>query len=241
MVLPEIYKHGFIMNVTEETIFEVKIGAEFMRNFNAVTESMAISLEKERLSVILGITNTYNRNGGPIQSTYANTHTQGDGDNLIAGNPFVDYLSLEASDLAFDALTDPDTGEPIEIGDARQIVAPRALRMKIWRAINARMVRTGDLTAAEVMMETDNPLSALDKPALFSNQYVRSVGGSATSYWVGDFKKAFGERVIYPPQVQMQDRSSESGFNRDIVSRIKVRRRSVPFVREWRYVQKHTA
>ncbi len=239
--LPEIGKEGFIVAATEELIREDKT-AQLLSNLNKAADSMALSREKERISVATGITNTYKRNGGPIQNTYGNTHTQGDFDNLIATNPLLDYESIEASDLAFSGITDPDTAEPIAFTGPRRMLVPEGLWVKAWRMANASTVRTGDLTAAEIEMTTGNPLAARggDFQPLTS-PYVASIDSSETTWFRGDFKGAFVERVYWPIQTFVEDRNSGVGFSRDIVFRLKVRRKTVVAVREPRLVQKHTA
>lgn len=239
IVYPEIYKDGFVMNITEEAIFEDKTG-RLLENFNKVAESMAINLEKERLSTVLGVTNTYSRNGGPEQNTYGNTHTQGDFDNLFASNPLTDYAALEAAMIGFAAVTDPETGEPIVLGQDLILLVPTEKIVKAGRVLNAIQVRT---TASSVETITGNPLAymgSVGTPRPLSNQYVGSVASSTTTWWLGNFKGAFVERVIIPTQVETQDRTSDMSFERDVVSRIRVKRRSAMGVKEPRKVQKHT-
>lgn len=242
IILPEVFKHGFILNITEETIFEDKTGL-VMQNFNKAAESMAITEEKERLSTALGITNTYARNGGPQQNTYGNTHTQGDFDNLIASNPLVDKTSLSVAKNAFADIIDPDTGEPIVLGTKYQIVVPDPLEWTLGDILGAKEYRsqpTRDASATQMI--SGNPINMGGRTyEPLSNQYVSSVGGSDTSWFMGAFMKAFVERVIYPTQVQVQDKTGPLSFDRDVISRVKVRRRTRSAAKEPRYVQKHTA
>jgi hypothetical protein len=242
IVLPEIYKYGFIMNITEEILFEDKT-AQVLANFNKVSESMAINLEKERLNVVLGVTSTYSRNGGAVQATYGNTHTNGDGDNLIATNPLRDRESLNTAKLYFNNLTDPDTGEPISMGRDYQIVVPDALEWTLGDLLSAREHQTTPaLGATAIRMKTDNPIYMGGRSyEPLSNLYVSTITGDDTTWFMGNFKKAFVERTIYPTTVEMQDRTSELAFSKDIVARVKVKRRSTPACKDWRYVQKHTS
>lgn len=241
VTLPRVDKKGFVLSLTEETIFEDKTG-QVMDAFNRSVEFLAINREKMRLSTILGVTNTYSRNGGPTQNTYGDTHTQGAGDNLIASNALVDKASLNASKAAFNLLTDPDTGEPIMLGKDLVIVVPDALEWTVAEILNATEYQTTpSLGSTAVRMKTINPIYIGGRTYTpVSNQYVYTVGSSATSWWIGNFKKAFVERVVYPEQIQTQDRSSDLSFSRDIVTRIKCRYKSAMGVRDWRYVQKHT-
>ena len=191
----------------------------------------------------MGITNTYSRNGGPQQSTYVNTHTQGDGDNLIASNPMVDKTSFNNMKYAFDRLTDPDTGEPILMDRAYQVVYPDALE---WTFADIMSVRTYEtrptLGATAVAMHTGNPISQGGRSYEgLSNQYVRSITSSDSTWFAGNFPRAFGERTLIPTQVQMEDRSGPLAFQRDVIARSKVRNKRRVVVLDWRYVQKHTA
>lgn len=251
IMLPEIYKYGFIMNLTEEILFEDKTG-QVMANFNKVAEAMAINLEKERLSVALGITSTYSRNGGPVQATYGATHTEGAGSNLVTSNPLADRVSLNNAKTAFNNLVDPDTGEPISMGRDYQIVVPDELEWTLGDLLTARGYSTDPVRATgvpyaasnvtAVSMQTDNPIFMGGRTyEPLSNLYVGSITGSPSTWFIGNFKKAFVERTIYPTQVEMQDRTSELGFSKDIIARIKVKRRSTPACKDWRYVQRHTA
>lgn len=242
IVLPEIFKYGFIMNITEETLFEDKTGL-VLQNFNKAAEAMAINLEKERLNTVLGITSSYSRNGGAVQATYGNTHTEGDGDNLIATNPLVNRDSFNNAKLYFNNLTDPDTGEPISMGRDYQVVVPDALEWTLGDILSAREYQTTpSLGATAIRMKSDNPIYMGGRSYQpLSNLYVSSITGDDTTWFMGNFKKAFVERTIYPATVEMQDRTSELAFSKDIVARVKVKRRSVPGVKDWRFVQKHTA
>lgn len=242
VTMPRVDKKGFILSITEEAIFEDKTG-QIMEVANNSIEYLAINREKARLSTILGVTNTYSRNGGAAQNTYNDTHTEGTFDNLIASNPLVDKTSLNASKNAFNLLTDPDTGEPIMLGLDLAIVVPDALEWTVAEILNATEYQTTpSLGATAVRMKTVNPIRSGGRDYTpYSNQFVYSVGGSATSWWIGNFKKAFVERVVYPEQVAVQDRTSELAFSRDVVTRVRCRYKASTGVKEPRMVQKHTA
>lgn len=240
IMLPEVLKNGFAMNITEEAIFEDKTGM-ILENFGKAINSMALTQEKERLRTALGIDNTYRRNGGPVQNTYANSHTQGDGDNLNS-NTLLDYTSLQAAKNGFTGLVDPDTGEPISIGRSFQVVIPDQLEWQ-WAMIQGA---TGYATqptrgSTATQMQFANPINGGNRSyEALSNPWVASITGSQSTWFIGNFQAAFVERVIYQAQVQTQDRNSDLSFARDIISRVKVRKRTRCGVKDWRYVQKNT-
>lgn len=244
VTLPRVDKKGFILSLTEEAIFEDKTN-DIMRSWSDSVDFLGVNREKMRLSTILGVTNTYSRNGGPTQNTYGDTHTQGDGDNLIASTALVDRASLSAGKNAMNLLTDPDTGEPIAPGRTMGIVVPDALEWTLDDILDpaTEYQSTPSLGATAVRQKRTNKAiySGGRSYQPYSNQYVYTVGGSASTWWMGDFKRAFVERVVYPEQVQTEDRSGHLSFSRDIVARIKCRYKSSMGVRDWRYVQKFTA
>ena len=242
VTLPEVVKDGFILPITEEAIFEDKTG-QLLEQANKAAESMAITQEKERLGVVLGTSaDSYSRNDGPLQATYANTHTQGTFDNLSADTDLVDYTSIESAKDLFNDLTDPETGEPIFIGGSLQIVVPDELEFTLMRILSPLMLEQGAISATVPRAGFSNPIhSGRRSYTGVSSQYISSVGSTTNTWWIGKFTEAFVERVVYPTQVMVEDRNSHTGFSRDIVTRIKVRRKSQTGVLEPRKVIKCTA
>ena len=241
---PRKPKRGFVVKLTEEAIWEDKTGL-LMKRVNAGATSMAINLEKESLDNALGLTTSYRRNGGAAQATYANTHTQGDFDNVSAATSLVDWTDIDTVMRIFDGMTDPETGEPLLIGGALQLVVPPALRATAWRLVNATEVRQGAISATVPVGITGNPLNALQANGInievVSNQYVRDRTSSDSTWFLGAFKQAFKYSEAWPVQSFTQDRNSDAGFSRDVITQLKWRRKGVPYVEEPRYVVQATA
>lgn len=242
ITIPRKVKDGFILPITEETIFEDKTGL-IMQRANAANQSMAITYEKELLDTALGITNTYSRNGGPQQATYGDTHTQGTFDNLAASNALVDYTDIEAATLLFDDITDPNTGEPVDIGGTLDIVVPTALELTLGNILNSVQLKLGADSGAVQTMTGGNGLNVQSRRTFTpqSSQWVKNRTSSASTWFIGAFSRAFEYHEIYPIQVFRMDRNSEAGFTRDVVTQVKVRRKGVPAVKEPRRVVKCTA
>ena len=243
VTIPRKIKDGWILEITEEAIFEDKTGLLLQRS-NAATESLGITWEKELLDNALGITTSYSRNGGAAQATYGDTHTQGTFDNLAASNGLVDYTDIEAATNLFDDITDPNTGEPVYLSGTLQIVVPTDLELTLLSILNATEISTGDTTSATVPVTmARNPLQAQNRRTYVpvTSQYVSARTSSATTWFIGDFTGAFQYHENWPIQVFRMDRNSQEGFNRDVVTAIKVRRKGVPAVVEPRKVIKCTA
>lgn len=229
-------KKGFRVSVTEEAAWEDKTGL-LMQRANAGAQSLAIEFEKEMLDMVLGVTTSYKRNGGPAQATYADTHTQGDFDNLAASNALVDWTDIETAELLFDAITDPNTGEPIMV-IPNQIIVPSALRYTARRIMSATEIEHVDnqANAATIRTRSTNPVSG-QAYEILSNQYVKGRTSSDSTWFLGDFRAAFGYSEVWPIQAQPLPMH---GRERDIIGVIQWRRMGVPFVREPRKVVKCT-
>lgn len=242
--IPEKIKTGFQIEVTEETIFEDNMGL-ISEALSGASEIMAINEEKEILDVCLGITSLYDRNGSGAQATYGDTHTPtGETfDNLAASNALVDYSDVEAALLLFDAITDPNTGEPIMLGGPLDVVVPTALLFTAGTIFDAgTRYQDGDTTASGPVRHHANPVTAYAGRSfqLKSNQYVKARTSSATTWFVGNFRKAFRYYEIYPVEVQIMPQTQDVRYNRDIVTGLRVRRKGRAAVYDPRYVVKCT-
>ncbi len=74
-----------------------------------------------------------------------------------SGNDLVDCTDVEAAEMLFAEITDPNTGEPIAI-IPNQIFATPAKKHTINRIINATEVRYTDQVATETL--SANPLTS---------------------------------------------------------------------------------
>lgn len=241
IVAPNKIKTGFMMAVTEEMIAEDKTG-QVMDHMNQASEWLAVNQEKERLNTILGITTSFRWGNNAAQATYANSFTGFTLDNLIASNGLADYTDLDTVDNAFSETVDPATGEPVMIAGPMTVLVPRALRNTANRVINATEVRVGDITTGSgIQTIGGNPLQYTDSPyTVKSSPYVSNITSSDSSWFVGDFQKAFEDRVVWPLGMFVEDSNSSKLFERDWVTRLKVRRKSAPTVRRPWYVKKCT-
>lgn len=243
IVIEQKIKDGFIVSVTDETIWEDKTG-QVLRMANDGARAMGITMEKEKLDTALGLTDRYQRKNGSKQATYGNTHTEGDFDNLRGTNTLTDYTDIENALLLFDAITDPNTGEPVVLIGPMQLVVPTKLNMTASNILNAVQLKIG-ADSGSVQQMVPNPLNVADAGAprieLVSTAYVKQRTNSDSTYFIGDFKRAFEYVEVWPVQTFVQQgQSSESGFKSDVVARYKTRRKGVPAVVEPRYVVKCT-
>ena len=238
IVVPEILKNGFQVGVTEEALAEDKTG-QLMDMVHEAIDWLAIGQEKERLRTILGITTSFRWKNEAAQATYGNSFTGFTLDNLLS-NSLVDYTSIDTVKNSFADTTDPNTGEPVVINGAMDIIVPHNLETRLGIVLNATGVVQGAITADVPRQMSQNPLNfGPNSYPMHSSPYVSSLV-DGTTWWAGKFSEAFEDRVVYPLQTLVADRNHSKVFDRDWVTLVKVRRKSAPGVRSPWKVRKCT-
>lgn len=234
---PQTIKRGFIVPVTKEAIFFDRTGLVLERA-GEVAQWIGVNKEKRCLDVALGITTTYKRNGAAAAATYGDTPF----DNLAASNALVDWTNIENAELLFDGLTDPNTGEPISV-IPDTIIVPTALKHTAKRIVNATNVRFGpggSTSATAITADSPSPING-SQYAILSSPYVKSRTSSASTWFIGQPKRAFVYMQNWPITVTQAPANSEAEFTNDIVSRFKVSERGAAGVKEPRFMVKATA
>jgi len=234
---PATTKRGFIVPVTKEAIFFDRTGL-ILDRAREVGQFAALNKEKRILDTVLGITTSYRRNGAAAIATYqASTPFI----NVKSTNALVDWTDIEDAELLFDALTDPNTGEVINVVPDTLIV-PTALKYTARRIVRATEVQynKGGYNASSDVGRTvsANPLQDYN---ILTSRLVKSRTSSATTWFIGNPKKAFRYMQNWPITVVQAPNNSEAEFTQDIVARFKVSERGVPAVIEPRYMVKCTA
>jgi len=227
---PETIKRGLILNVTREAIYFDRTGV-LLSEANKLGERVAVSREKRILNIVTGIITSYRRNGASAVATY-------DATNTVGTNALADWTSIDKAQQKFNGMTDPVTGEPIAI-DAVQVLVPKALQTLGRRIQNATMTRQASSSGNNQTYV--NGASLENAFELVTGQYVSSITSSDSTWFAGDFKKAFVYMENWPLQVTQSSEDSEVGFTRDIVLRLKASERGAAGVRERLYAVKCTS
>lgn len=238
---PRTDKFGLIVPVTKEALIKNKTG-QLLDRCQSHGTALRINKEKRVLDTVCGITTSYRRSGGAAQATYGTTHTDGTFNNQLV-NALTDEATVQASDLAFDAIVDPNTGDPITVLPTT-VLTSKAKFNRAHIIFNATEYR--EVSGSKTMIYS-NPLDMpringlRNREAVLTNNYVASRVGNDTTWFRGDFKKAFAYMQVWGITTVRAPRNSELEFTNDIVERFKVSERGVPAVMEPRYVQKNTA
>lgn len=228
IMTPEKVKRGYILSLSKEAVRGDLTGLLLDRS-NKGSEMMGLNKEKRILDAVLGIDTLYRRNDGTAQATYGNTHTDGDFDNLQSST-LVDFTDIEEALLLFDAINDPNTGEPVMIG-TRQLIVPTALLFTARSIVQATEIR--EVTATNTTTLSPNPLTGTPLD-ITSNQYVED-RASSTQWFIGDFTRGFTYRENWPITTEEEREGGPRHFSHDTVARFKVSEKGVPAVEEPRY------
>ena len=238
-------KRGFIIPITREIIVADRTGLLLERASESGYHYLGINMEKRALNVFTGQSgfNTYTRNGANT-NTY---QTSGGYINQQSGNALTSWRSMNAAELLFDSMTDPNTGEPMIVSGQMDIVVPTALKMDAFRILNVNGIGQVDNTAstATVRQYGPNPLTAGSMVhatglRVLSNAYIKKQTGSSTGWYFGQPKKAFLKRTAWEIETEQAATNSEAMFVADIWMRYKCSEESQFGVKNPRYVTYNT-
>ena len=234
---PATSKYGFIVPVSKEAIFFDRTGL-VLRRAGEVAYWLGLNREKRILDTVLGITTSYKRNGAAAIATYQATTPY---INTKTSNALADWTNVEAAELLFDALTDPNTGEVISVMP-NTIIVPTALKHTSRRIASATEIRyaNGGYPTSGAPQTTVSP-NVLNDYRIVTSPLVKARTSSASTWFIGDPKRAFNYMQNWPISVFQAPNNSEAEFTQDVVARFKVTERGAPAVVEPRYMVKSTA
>jgi len=238
---PRPQKRGFIVPVTREALVFDRTGLVAERAGKGA-KWLGLNKEKRVLDNVFGVTNSYKRNG-----TATNTYLTSGAYINNQANSLVDWTDIENAELLFDAMTDPNTGEPLGWQGRMTLIVPSALKMTAYRISHATDIRFGDGASLTTAAYGQNPVNdakgrlaqdgGLD---ILSTQYVKSRTGSASTWFFGRPKEAFVYNEVWAIESDTAPTGNTAQFTRDIELQFKTGEYGVPGVEEPRYMTKNT-
>jgi len=247
-------KRGLKIGVTREIVHFDQTGL-LMQRSRMVGERVSVNRENRMLDTFLGLDNPYKRKG-----TFSNTYVgSGPRQNLLTGVELVDWTDIEeALQLFAEMVDDRADGEPIEVTPSQLVVMPRKL-FTARRILNASEVRhtTGGNSVADgagalgpndnietmganpitdnyEIISTNRMYQRLQKPHTDIHQGTVIAGLSAADaqkvWFLGDFKRSFKYRTIFPLEVISAGAEHPAFFDKDVVMQFRASERGVPFV-----------
>jgi hypothetical protein len=249
---PSTTKYGLIVSVTKEMIFFDRTG-QALRAAGEAGFKLGYNKEKRVLNVVLGLVNNYSLNGTTYNTYLAGPQSPPAYANTQASTPLVDYTSIQTAITLASQILDPDTGNPLDNIEMKQLlVMPARLfhAKRLAAATEYRSTYPGFQASApepdgNVQMIAPNPVGPLQVvTSPIAYQLLVGSGLSATQaneYWfVGDFKRAFAYMENWPITVVQAPANSIKEFEQDLVVRFKASERGTPAVLDPRYVFKLT-
>jgi hypothetical protein len=232
-------KRGDILDITEEALMFDQTGL-IMREARRFGEQAAIDREKKHMYTIQDATvNNVNYyafypSGSRValySGTVAGTHPYS---NLI-DDRLQHWTDLDSAKTQFTTMRD-SRGEPIMI-DPKILLVPKAQETNAKRLIQNTLLpaaRIGNTVPGDSQNEA-NPFA--NAYTVLSSPYLDIV---STAYWyLGDFKKQFLEKVVYPVQVLTRvDNKNDYAWERDIIAQYKIRHYTQVGATNYEYVVK---
>lgn len=226
-------KRGMILDITKEAIKFDQTGMVMMQAAR-MGERVKRDREKEGLYTIQEATvngKTYSAYypSGSQTALYQNAdQTRHLYDNQIT-NALEDYTDLDAAEALFGLMKD-DAGEPITIVPTILLV-PTGKKPTANRLINSAQMPNTSASTIGFNQEND----WFKRVKVLSSSYLTVV--NAGDWYLGDFKRQFLEKVVFPLQVLTRsDEKNEAAWERDVVAQYKVRRASTFGAVDYRYV-----
>jgi len=221
---PVIPKRGHIVPVTKEAVFHDNVHLVLTRA-GEVGNSLGISKDNRILDVALGETNNYKRRGSSF-----NTYAASGGHGIVNQHSGVlaDWSDIDEAELLFDAMTDPNNTEPIDVLPTTLIV-PSALRHKARQILGAERIDSRPNLTNAAGEITIGP-STLSPYELLTSPRIKARTSSAAQWWFGNPKKAFWYMENWPITITQQGPDSPEAFSRDIVVQFKASEKGVPAV-----------
>lgn len=242
---PETVKRGFRVPVTREAIFFDRTNLILQRASDVGT-SMRTNKEKRAIDMVIdSASGVVNRVAGDHRhkwkgTSYATFQASTPWINLATSATLVDWTDIDADNQLWANMTDPHTGEPINVGARTLLVCPQ-LEMTARSILTATAWQVGDTTGTAPVRIGPNLVqgySLVASPQLLARALADSQLG--TTWYMADFAKAFVYMENFPLRIDQAPSNSEDDFKRDIVAQYKASERGAFFVRDPRYIIRNT-
>jgi hypothetical protein len=236
---PATTKRGEMIKILKETVFFDRTGL-VLRNCNTIGARQATGRLKRLLKVVIGSINNYKWRG----TSYNTYLTTGNWINKIASHTLADYTDLEDLELLWANMTDPDTGNPIDLAATLEILCCPQLKYTFRRILHSTDIQFGDTTQGTTPVQRSaNPLQGWQDPIvsrflyqLLQSELSFSSGDSGGTFIGGDFKQAFWYMENWPITVIQAPQNNPEEFTRDVVAAWRCSEMGVAAVGNPRYV-----
>lgn len=240
---PSIKDRGVIVPVTWEAIFGDRTG-KVLDRCGDVGKWGGRNREKRAIDCVIDENTTrhrYNWRGTTIAS-YGDNSGNHSWDNLVASNGLVDWTDLDAAEQLLNAITDPYTGEVVDV-EARHLIVTKQLEQvanRILSATELRVATPGYATAGNpTLTNFANPY--LNKYQVVSSKLLAPRLATDTDWFLGDIGAYARYMVAERANVVQAPPNTEAEFHRRIVAQFRFNERGEYVVVQPRAIIKSTA
>ncbi len=251
--IPAAEKKGGIIGVTREAVLADHTGI-LIERMRTLGSGLGLRREKSIIDVVIGAVNPYSYKG-EARLTYGDGATAGQALGFIneATPALVNYTDVQAVAEVYYAILEADTNEPLShapdtlictgnlswtakavFRDTTVELVDRAAAAAQVGSIGANripdkfqvIIVTNEWVTQRILLANGGPggITAADRPAANAH------------WWIGNPKKAFVWKVIWPLIVEEEPTNAVVQFEQDIVLRFKASYKGVAGVREPRYM-----
>lgn len=232
-------KRGLIVPITKEALFFDRTG-RLLQEAGAVGEALMLNKEKRAIDCVID-ENTTDHRYKWRGTTYATYQTTTPWDNVTASNALVDWSDIDNANQTFNAIVDPNTGEPV-IVEATTLICTKQREMAALRIRNASevtVVTPGYATTANPSETRQaNPVGGAFE--VVSSRQLAARLATDTDWFYGDPRKAFVYMENWGLTVVQAPPNNSDDFNKDIVVKFKGSERGQYNTLNPRFMQKST-
>lgn len=241
--LDPIKKFGGLISLSYESVMTDKT-YELTQQAQMLGQMVRVNQIYDILDTVLGYGN-YTFNNSSLQTYYTSATPNAPFVNKITGFSIDSLQAINQLEQTILNQTDPVSGLPIQLLDNKQIlVLPQAL-YKVRSIVGAQNVRYGNYDASTNRFDTysGNPLVSSEYEIMsdiWTQNYLNSKGvpyvDGANFMILGDFRKAFINRVFRPLQIDTLPTPNTLSLSNDILVQYRAVVMSKAGVMDPRYV-----
>lgn len=238
-------KRGKVVKITKEAIKGNKTG-DLLQSAETLGRGLAMNIENRVIDAIID-ENTGAKSavlGGHRyhwrDTSYATYQTSTPWINVKTSNGLSDYTNIEEAWKLFVGMTDPYTGEPIEIMPKELIVTTENV-VTANRLLRASQVRVGDITTGDgIQTHSDNPIQGI-LPGLtpMSSARLTQRAATDTDWWLANIREAVRRYYVWDLTPESFGGGTQQDIFHDVVQIIKVSLMDIVSVVEPRALQEN--
>lgn len=235
---PATKKRGLKVELTKEAIWADRTGLAVRRAYD-VGEQLAFNKEDRLWDMVLGYTNSYNWRG----TAYNTYQTATPWINDTTSVPLSTYASLDSLEQLWLNMTDPESGQPIQLNPAKTyLLTTPAMRNTARFILNGTelnrgvITSTADVVTDRVTMQTPFWNSYIHHADIRMARQLAARSINTSTYILGDISKAFAYAQAWGLQVLRAPNLAPAEFDRDIALQLRADERGIAYVENPRYV-----